>query len=122
MNVRDRSANIHGTLTGHSSLPVAPVPHNAVIPEERNHTEVPLVGGAIEPCSAEYADGGGSVSGSHETVDKAASVRSKPDLTRAHQTSSVTSSDHKAIHGAEKCGPMQGKSIGPVVSNLGRPP
>ena len=123
MIVRDRSdSNIHGTLTGHSSLSTAPSPHNAVIPAEHEATEVSIVEGATEPCSAEYADGGGSVSDSHLTVDKSAGVRSKPGLMRAHQTSTITHDDHKAIHGAEKCGPMPGKSVGPVVANLGRPP
>ena len=139
MIVRDRSQNIGGTLTGHRSLPDVPAPRNAVVPGATS-TEVAIVVGDQEPCSAAYADESrGQVNAgpqhdglppepqpatAYPGVAKAHSVSTHPDLMRAHQLSTISHDDHQAIHGATKCAPLQKSesATGPVVANLGRQP
>jgi hypothetical protein len=125
-NARDRSdANVAGTLTNHRAVPGDSISGNPAIPPYHNSTEVAgSLSHGVDPCSAESVDGGGSVSADHQTVDKCATVKTHPHLMQAHQHSSVTHQDHKAVHGAEKCGPMQNSESAtqPCSFNGGRMP
>jgi len=100
------------------------------IPSERDYTEVSTVVASPEACTAEVADRGGAEGNGSQAegatgLDKSAAtpviarpdfhlggrvmkaaVHSHPGLMRAHQTGSITDTDHKAVHGAEKCEPL----------------
>ncbi len=117
MQVRDRSLpNAGGVLTrnrGNNGEPCEAGPINQAprIPSERNYTEVSTVVGDVEQCAADIADQGGDVGEGHVSsptdVGKSHGVATHPGLNRAHQMSSVSHTDHCAVHGAaDKCEPM----------------
>ena len=98
MNVRDKSMqNVNGEIIGHSSNRFI-MPESAVVPKEKDYTEVSIMEGDVEICTGEYAgEGGGSV------VAKTHGVKTAPGLMRAHQLGSATHDDYQQLHGCAKC-------------------
>jgi hypothetical protein len=129
MNVRDRSmTNSGGEITGHTPLPAAPVPKSAVIPPNHDATEVSIVEGGVEPCSAEYAGrGDGSVVAKsivHGPAVGLSAGKCADQLQRAHDTSTITQADHLSTHRGDVLTPLTKaeSASSPVVLNLGRQP
>jgi hypothetical protein len=145
MKITDRSLpNSGGVLTNNRGCgtgcgsEVSQDPH---IPQERNFTEVAIHEGAEEPCAAANVDAGGTVRevstkaeaprkpltaylnkgniSSNGVRSTAAHVASHPQLMRAHQAGSITSSDHRAMHGVEKCPASMTKKPGQEMGGEG---
>jgi hypothetical protein len=126
--VRDRSnGSFPGSVTHHgcahvgtSDAGVAAAPGSispdggtsqaASVPSERPYSEVATVYGGDEPCTAVVANRGGDAGEGiiHEgdPAEKAAGVKSHPDLMRAHQKGSYTKGDHEVLNGDSSSGPM----------------
>lgn len=120
MNVRDRSnGSFSGSITRHGCDHVATSDRTVAsdfgnitgegqiqgiprIPPIRPYTEVSIVEGEGESCSAETTDQGGEAGEGAiyqgDPVDKCASVSTHPQLMAAHRHGSITHEDHKATH------------------------
>ncbi len=106
------------TLSLHEDGQISQAPR---VPSEKPYPEVAEVVGGGERCSAETANQGGAAGEGHVedgatalhpvvakldhqgNVMKTHGVASNPQIMRAHQTGSITATDHKTVHGAEKC-------------------
>lgn len=134
ISVKDRSDVFPGQIVRHgcdhlrtSDEPVAtdfghatgegPMQDHGTVPTFHDSTEVAQIVTAGEPCTGEEAmrggpEGPGSVhqgptdgnDGFSKADGKSHGVSTHPQLQRAHQLSSITHEDHKALHNCEKDG------------------
>lgn len=79
-------------------------------------TEVAIVEGSTEPCSASYADRGKPTVANLD-VSKA-SVSTHPGLMRAHQLGSITHADHKSLKCDMKCDKEEAQEEGPGMKTI----